>query len=61
MNTLTLALMTFILAIVSAVLGFGGVVPGMAPGCRILFFVLLVLFVGLLLADLLRPRKAPPL
>jgi len=50
----------FIVAIIAAVFGFGGIAVGAASVAKILFFVFLVLFVVSLLAGVIRrPRNLP--
>ena len=44
----------FVIAIVAAVLGFGGIAAGAAEIARILFFIFLVIFVVTLLLGILR-------
>lgn len=44
----------FVIALIAAVLGFGGIADGATEIARILFFVFLVVFVGTLVAGLLR-------
>ena len=44
------ALMFFIVAVIAAVLGFGGIATGLASIAKILFFVFLVLFIISLIA-----------
>jgi uncharacterized membrane protein YtjA (UPF0391 family) len=48
------ALIFFIVAIVAALFGFGGIAAGATEIAKILFFVFLVLFVVSLVAGLLR-------
>jgi len=48
----------FLIAIVAAVFGFGGIAVGAAEIAKILFFVFLVLFVGSLVVGLLTKRNA---
>ncbi len=48
------ALVFFIIAIVAAVFGFGGIAAGAMGVAKVLFFIFLVLFVVSLLAGLLR-------
>ena len=51
------AVVFFLIAIVAAVLGFGGIAFGAAEIAKILFFVFLVLFVGSLIVGLLNKRN----
>ena len=44
----------FIIAIIAAVFGFGGIAAGAASIAQILFFVFLVLFIASLIASLVR-------
>lgn len=53
---LRLALAFFIIAIIAAVFGFGGIAAGAATIAKWLFFVFLILFVVALLAGALRGR-----
>lgn len=48
------ALIFLVVALVAAVLGFGGIAGGAMEIAKILFFVFLVLFVGSLLMGVLR-------
>jgi uncharacterized membrane protein YtjA (UPF0391 family) len=48
------ALIFFVVAIVAALFGFGGIAAGATEIAKILFFVFLVLFVVSLVAGLLR-------
>ncbi len=48
------AVIFFIVALIAAVFGFGGIAAGAVEIARILFFVFLVLFVVSLIAGLLR-------
>jgi uncharacterized membrane protein YtjA (UPF0391 family) len=47
----------FVIAIIAAVFGFGGIAVGAAEIAKVLFFVFLVLFVCSLIADLVRRRR----
>jgi uncharacterized membrane protein YtjA (UPF0391 family) len=49
------ALMFFIIAIVAAVFGFGGIAAGASQIAQVLFFIFLVLFIVSLIAG--RPRR----
>jgi uncharacterized membrane protein YtjA (UPF0391 family) len=49
----------FIIAIVAAVFGFGGIAQGAADIARVLFFIFLVLFVLSLISGMLRRGSAP--
>lgn len=51
------ALVFFLIAVVAAVLGFGGIAFGAAEIAKILFFVFLVLFVGSLIVGLFSKRN----
>jgi uncharacterized membrane protein YtjA (UPF0391 family) len=54
------ALAFFILAIIAAVFGFGGIVAGAASVARMLFFVFLILFLATLIIGLVNsPRRTP--
>jgi uncharacterized membrane protein YtjA (UPF0391 family) len=48
------ALVFFIVAILAAVFGFGGIAAGAASIAQVLFFIFLVLFVASLIAGLIR-------
>ena len=48
------AVVFFVIAIIAAVLGFGGIAFGAAEIAKVLFFIFLVLFVVSLVAGLLR-------
>lgn len=48
------ALVFFIVAVVAAIFGFGGIAAGAVEIAKILFFIFLVLFVVSLVAGLLR-------
>ena len=51
------AVVFFLIAIVAAVLGFGGIAVGAAEIAKILFFIFLILFVGSLIWGLLNNRN----
>jgi uncharacterized membrane protein YtjA (UPF0391 family) len=53
------ALTFFIVALVAALFGFGGIAAGAASIAQVLFFVFLVLFVVSLVFHLLRGRSPP--
>jgi uncharacterized membrane protein YtjA (UPF0391 family) len=53
---LSWALAFFILAIVAAVFGFGGIAAGAGTIAKVLFFVFLILFVISLVANAVRGR-----
>lgn len=53
---LSWALTFFVLALIAAVLGFGGLAAGMAEIAKILFFIFLVIFVVTLIAHAMRGR-----
>ncbi len=56
------ALIFFIVAIIAAIFGFGGIAVGAAEIARILFFIFVVLFIASLIAGLVRggtPREPP--
>ncbi len=57
------ALIFFIIAIIAAVFGFGGIAVGAAAIAKVLFFIFVVLFVAALIAGLVRGGSppAPPL
>lgn len=48
------AIIFLVIAVVSAVFGFGGVAPGATEIARIIFFVFVVLFVVSLVAGLIK-------
>jgi uncharacterized membrane protein YtjA (UPF0391 family) len=50
------ALVFFVIALIAALFGFGGIAAGASSIAQILFFVFVVLFVVSLLAGLLRGR-----
>ncbi|GGE42617.1 hypothetical protein GCM10011367_16720 [Marinicauda pacifica] len=54
---LRLALAFFIIAIIAAVFGFGGIAAGAATIAKWLFFIFVILFVVALLAGALRGRR----
>lgn len=54
------ALTFFVLALIAAALGFGGVAGTLAGIAEILFFVFLVLFVVALISGLVGRRRAGP-
>jgi uncharacterized membrane protein YtjA (UPF0391 family) len=51
---LDLALLFFIVALIAALFGFGGIAAGAVEIAQVLFFVFLVLFLVSLIAGLLR-------
>lgn len=51
------ALTFFVLALIAAVLGFGGIAAGAASIGKILFFLFLVLFVVSLIANMTRNKS----
>ena len=53
------ALVFFIVAIIAAVLGFGGIAAGAAEIGKLLFFIFLVLFVVSLIVGLFRRGGGP--
>ncbi|MFN3168108.1 MAG: DUF1328 family protein [Phycisphaeraceae bacterium] len=57
---LRLALLFFIVAIIAAIFGFGGIAAGAAAIAEILFWVFVVLFALTLVAGLVRGRPASP-
>lgn len=57
---LTWALIFFIVAVIAAVFGFGGIAVAAAGIAKILFFVFLALFVIALLANAFRGRAPRP-
>jgi|TARA_R100000231_G_scaffold90534_1_gene68395 uncharacterized membrane protein YtjA (UPF0391 family) len=56
-NMLRLALAFFIVAIIAAVFGFGGIAAGAASIAQILFFLFVVLFLIALVVGLIRGRS----
>lgn len=54
---LSWALTFFVLAIIAAVFGFGGIAVGAASIAKILFFLFLVLFVVSMIANAVRGRS----
>lgn len=48
-----------VLAIIAAVLGFGGIAAGASEIAKILFFVFLVLFIVSFIANSMRGRPVP--
>lgn len=54
---LSWALTFFVLALIAAVLGFGGIAAGAAEIAKILFFLFLVLFVISLISNFARGRN----
>ena len=54
------AVVFFVIAIIAAVLGFGGIAFGAAEIAKVLFFVFLVIFLVALVMGLSR-RRAPPI
>ncbi|HEY4135109.1 MAG TPA: DUF1328 family protein [Alphaproteobacteria bacterium] len=57
---LRLALLFLVVALVAALMGFGGITIIAVEVARILFFIFLVLFAISLIAYLLRGRGVPP-
>ncbi len=53
------ALTFFILAIIAAVLGFGGIAGTLAGAAKLLFFALLILFAVSLIANVVSGRRPP--
>jgi len=51
------AVVFFVIAIIAAVLGFGGIAFGAAEIAKVLFFVFLVLFIGSLIMGLVNRRN----
>ena len=51
------AVVFFVIAIIAAVLGFGGIAFGAAEIAKFLFFVFLVLFIGSLIMGLVNRRN----
>ena len=51
------AVVFFVIAIIAAVLGFGGIALGAAEIAKVLFFVFLVLFIGSLIVGLVNRRN----
>lgn len=54
------AITFFVLAIIAAIFGFGGIAASLVGIAKILFFIFLVLFVIALIANAVRGR-APPM
>lgn len=54
------AIIFFLIAIVAALFGFGGIAAAAVDVARILFFVFVVLFVLTLFVHLVRGRGPPP-
>lgn len=54
------ALIFFVVALIAAALGFGGIASGMAGIAKILFYLFLILFVISLVMGLVRGRGGPP-
>lgn len=54
------ALGFFIIALIAALFGFGGIAIAAAGIAKFLFFVFLVLFVASLIVHLVSGRRAPP-
>lgn len=54
---LRLAIAFFIIAVVAAVLGFGGIAVGAASIAKIFFYIFVVLFIISILGHLLRGRE----
>ncbi len=50
----------FLIAIVAAILGFGGIASGAAEVARVLFFFFLVIFIVSLVWGLVTGRRLPP-
>ena len=55
------ALVFFVVSIIAAVLGFGGIATTMAGIAQILFYIFIVLFLVSLIAGLMRRGSAGPL
>lgn len=53
------SLIFFVVALVAAVLGFGGIAGGAMDIARVLFFIFIVLFIVSLLYGLMSGRKPP--
>ncbi len=53
------ALIFFVVAIIAAVFGFGGIAAGATDIARILFFVFLVVFLVSLIMGLVRGKSGP--
>ena len=51
------AVVFFVIAIIAAVLGFGGIAFGAVEIAKVLFFVFLVLFIGSLIMGLVNRRN----
>ena len=54
------AIAFFIIALIAAIFGFGGIAAGATEIARVLFFFFLVLFVVSLVWNLVTGRRAPP-
>ena len=54
------ALVFFIIALIAAAFGFGGIAAAASGIAQILFFIFLVLFVVALVAHAVRGRRPPP-
>lgn len=58
MSLLKWALIFFLISVVAAIFGFGGVAAASADIARVLFFIFLVIFVVLLVLGLVLARRA---
>lgn len=58
---LSWAIVFFVIAIIAAAFGFGGIAMAAAGIAKILFFLFLVLFVVFLITGLVNRRGPPPL
>jgi uncharacterized membrane protein YtjA (UPF0391 family) len=54
------ALVFFVVAIIAAAFGFGGIAEASAAIAQVLFFIFLVIFVVALVMHFVRGRRTPP-
>ena len=57
---LNLAITFFVLAIIAAIFGFGGIAGTLAGGAELLFYGFIVLFILTLVANLISGKKTNP-
>ncbi|MFC3052986.1 DUF1328 domain-containing protein [Kordiimonas pumila] len=57
---LSWALTFFILAIVAAIFGFGGIAGTLAGAAKLLFLAFIILFIVTLIANVIRGKGTPP-
>ncbi len=57
---LNLAITFFVLAVVAAIAGFGGIAGTLAGGAELLFYAFIVLFVLSVLANLITGKRTNP-